>query len=67
MSLATHCIPWDETCSLCNPPKHQNPDGDDDMDVRTVIGKLNYWPFGPLGAPHVENERTQNSNQADQE
>ena len=26
MSLATHCIPWDEDCTLCNPPRHRNPD-----------------------------------------
>jgi hypothetical protein len=22
MSLATHCIPYDPACSICNPPTH---------------------------------------------
>lgn len=28
MSYATHCIPWDETCELCNPPSALSPEGE---------------------------------------
>lgn len=42
MSLATHCIPYDESCTSCNPPLTPNPDDTYELLAKayTKIGSL---------------------------